>query len=111
MDIYGTAPGSYASTHDGVFGTFAKGLCSPVLVAIVLVVVAMFTAIRRGHSSTFMYASAPDSKRNLLLSSVLLIAFLWGLCYFQFSGAAWFFLIFPALLAGAEISSGKAIGY
>ena len=91
-----------------VVDTFKKGFCSPVLITVILMLVAIVTAYRRGWSVTMgeiEAADGKDGKARLVGGSLLTIAFLWALCYFGFEGASWFFLVAPMVLAAVEVLS------
>jgi len=84
------------------------GMCSPVVVAMVLgalgVVAAMKTkdeADKRGMS----HLSKSIGVAQVALSSLAFVAFLWILCYYGFLGAAWFFLLAPLGILGMEVNA------
>lgn len=89
-----------------VVDTFKKGFCSPVLITVILMLVAVVSAYRRGWSASMgevEAAEGKDGKARLVGGSLLTIAFLWALCYFGFEGASWFFLVAPMVLAAVEV--------
>jgi hypothetical protein len=87
---------------------FQKGMCSPVVVAMVLGLGAVLGALKAKDDADkhgFYPLSKSMGVMPVVVSSFVSVAFLWVLCYYGYSGAAWFFLLAPMVLVGVEINA------
>jgi len=81
---------------------FKQGLCTPVV--IVLVLTALNVLMGLMNKSQHPAVAPKGTMGQRVMGSLLLIGLLWGLCYYGYVGAAWFFLLLPFILVFLEIA-------
>ena len=96
--------------------TLKQGLCSPVIIAALLTAISVFMGVaNKSHDPTTAPRGSPAMR---LLGSLFFLGILWTLCYYGYTGAAWFFVLLPfvailvemAMVMGAmsAIANGEA---